>query len=109
MTKPPAAPPQALHQELSDILGSLTGEHLLAIEPIVRALGAASERERLDKAPRNANGEPIVSSDPDGTTYTEKEYFAMLDARVERIRNGEGVLSFEEFSNQIDQFWESRR
>ena len=104
----PDSPRAILIEELSNILSSLTDEHLSALEPLMRVLEVASERERYFNAPLNEIGERIVSSDPDGTTYTEKEYFAMLDARVEKANRGEGVLTLEEFKASIESRWKER-
>ena len=93
------APPTdaALREEAAALLRDLYGEALA--EAVARLRAAAAPPET------NAAGEPLVSFDPDGTGYTAAELGDMLDARMERMRRGEGVLTLEEFKARREARW----
>ena len=79
-----------LRQEAADILAKLSGESLeRAVTGLRRTTTPPAGTRDGDKA--------LVSFDPDGTGYTAEELGDMLDARVERMERGEGVLTLEEF------------
>ena len=86
-----------LRAEALGILRDLSGAALARAVERLRGDAATPDAQHADQGP--------ASFDPDGTSYTADELGDLLDARVEAMRRGEGVLTFEEFKARRASRW----